>query len=151
MKHQSIACFRNVLLLLAGISVGSTALAQPPAVYRPGKTVTIEAEFDGPDIDKLTGTTVWLNLDGSPSAGQENFQQQLRVDKAAPIGPGKFDVSGVIPDNIATGTYKLFRIDTGAPDVGASFMNGLPDIRIRIENHRSFTIKFKGAKELSKP
>lgn len=102
---------RKILtLLIFLLSLGISAKAQGP-VYRPGDSIRITVTFDGPDADKLTTANMYLEGPASNlPPGQEGFLAQISTANAQKVAPGKFTISYLIPENLASGEYHLIAI-----------------------------------------
>ncbi len=153
MKYQLIDCFTKALLLvLVGLAIRSTALAQAPSPRHPGDVLTYIVSFDGPDAGKLTAAQVFFELPRvDPKNDQTGFTTSLRLDTTKVIGSGVFQVAVTIPTNLASGVYRLSNISAGTRDIGASYNEGLPLLNITIENPARFIKpEFKGIREVPK-
>jgi hypothetical protein len=82
-----------------------------------------------------------LNLNSPPHDDQKVLSRSIVVGDIEKIGPGKFKVSGNIPDYAASGTYTLQRIAAGPRTLGLVFeySSGLPSLTITVENPKHFT------------
>jgi len=112
MKDQSIVCFTKALLVLAGISVCSVALAQEIAhPYHPGDVLHVLVKFSGPDARKISSAAVNLEFVGDANAirkDQPNFASTLYLSEShSTPEPNTFDVSIKVPINQASGEYRV--------------------------------------------
>lgn len=132
-KTKTILRALSAMCVSAVLTI-STAFAQAPVPYHPGETLTFTVAFDGPDIAKLTGAQLYFRLSGALHPDQHGFTTQLSFNQSKTIRPGSFEVSLTIPDNAASGSYKLFQANTGTPDVGWSYQDNLPSLTIEVDN-----------------
>jgi hypothetical protein len=138
MKHQSIDCFRTALLVLAGVSVCSTALAQDVGVrhhtFVPGETYKIELSFSGPGAAGMQIFGVELDLLSERVQGQKEMQPVVSGAKIDQLSPGTFQASMPITNSAATGSYRLKIIASPFPGVTFPYHAGvdfeLPDVKI---------------------
>jgi hypothetical protein len=140
------------LCACVALATASPTFAQIPAPYHPGETISFSISFDGKDASKMTGAQAYFRLTSRLHDEQQAFSTQLGVTTAKPISPGVFEISIVIPPNMATGTYSFFQANTGTPDVGFVYNEGLPILTVTIENSSEISKPaFKSIKETSKP
>jgi hypothetical protein len=93
-----------------------------------------------PDANKIAGVSLTFGLQGSKTAGQEDFQDQLNANASVALPSHTFHVSITIPSNIASGTYKIIQASAGEPDVGGIYKGTeLPNLTVRIDNPRTFS------------
>jgi len=129
----------RMLLLLVPLYAGVAFGQAPPTPIHPGQTRTYTVRFEGQYADKLTGAQLTFNLfHGDVPPNQAGFSGQLRFTDSKPMGDGVFEVSGMIPTTLASGVYKLVRVNAGTRDVGVSYQDGLPDIVITVDNPDRF-------------
>jgi hypothetical protein len=117
MKHQSIDYFRTALLVLAGVSVCSTALAQEATVhqhtYHPEEHVNLEVSFSGRGIEEIQNVGVAFNLASDHLSEQSGFETGFQGAPTDPRRPPTYTFSVPIPKRISTGDYALrITIDT---------------------------------------
>jgi hypothetical protein len=145
-------CYWVVAMLVVCSSV---LAAQPPSKYHPGDTVKIVIMFDGKDAGKLAAAQASMTTGEQPPKDQAGFHNNLTLDNVNHTGPGTFEVSGQIPDNVATGIYRLTQIRAQSEGVyQATFVysDRLPDLNIMVENAKHFEKpSIKSVKEVSKP
>jgi hypothetical protein len=156
MKHQSIVCFTKALLVLAGISVGSAALAQEIAheAIRPNKTVTYTITGEG-DVNKVTGIEIQFNSKrDSPPSDQQGYQTSFGSGRLAPK-PGasreSIEVTVTIPASVASGEYWITQINASTAS-GASARYVAPQDfmappALRIDNPERFKMRLKTVTE----
>ena len=85
-----------------------------PAVHHPGDIITFTVSFEGVDASRLTGAQLTFNLlPPRVPDNQAGFTTEIRASDSEKLSPGTFRVSGKIPETVATGSYRLDRVDTG--------------------------------------
>jgi hypothetical protein len=155
MKHQSIACFTEALLVLTGLSISSTALAQQIAneTIRPNKTVTYTISGEG-DVDKVTGIEIQFGSKvASPPPDQQGFQTSFDPGVKTPRhgASGSLEVTLTIPASIVSGDYTIQRIIVSTAN-GASVSYTAPldftaPPALHIENTDHFRMRIKSVTE----
>lgn len=112
MKHQLIDCFTNALLVLAGLSVGSVALAQPPTKLctGPESETTFTISIAGDHLEDIKVVSLHFRGPDRPVADQSGFQTDFGSDKSRNLGPGKFEVSAVTQKYQADGSYVIDQV-----------------------------------------
>lgn len=141
MKHQSIVCFMNALVVLAGLSACSTVFGQEVGarqhVYHPGETVHLDIAFKGDGADQILNMGVHTSLrDGGVPEQQgllDAAQDQLNagVQKTAT----GFSASIAIPQTAPTGNYNV-QITVNMKPFGQNIYRSGSDFAysLRIEN-----------------
>jgi uncharacterized lipoprotein YajG len=126
MKNQSIVNLTTALLILAGISVCSTALAQPPtkACVTPASHFSFTVSISGPEVRQVKN--IGLAFDQSPSVppvpGQEAFMKSFGSQSTINTStPGVFNVTVLVPEYVADGEYKITRISVDNGTISLSF------------------------------
>jgi hypothetical protein len=97
--------------LMTLIVVATAGFAQTPSsvqsYHKVGETVRYTVVFDGdPDFSSIT---LYFSTSAAPPA-QAGLAQNFSINQTRKLGPGKFEVEGVIPGNIVTGSYVLVDI-----------------------------------------
>jgi hypothetical protein len=144
MKHQLTACFTKALFALAGLSVCSTALAQPPVPYHPSAPIAIRLVFTGPDAARLQ--KVGAVLHAPIPDNQTGLIGDILFDasNSRPDGPGRFIIQSNTGTNVATGTYRLTSIrawgttSDGVPVDISYGENECPKLEIKVESTSRF-------------
>lgn len=84
--------------------------------YKSGDTLRYRVEFDGDP--KFDSVGIGFYLQGSVPADQPGLTTYFSIGHTTKIRAGVFDVDGVIPANLANGTYEVRSVN---PAIGPSF------------------------------
>jgi hypothetical protein len=146
MKPNPISRAAIFMVLTALVFCGSAKAQTPtaPVEYRPGDIIKISVTFEGKDADKITAVSMYL-VNSNPPTDQRGFQHDARSGDSKPTGPNTFELSYPIPDNIATGDYKL-------TDITASFYKPAQvNLSYDVSEFPAKTFTIKNSKTLVKP
>lgn len=133
---------RVLKFLIIGLLTSAFLQAQEapkPLPRHPGDVIKYEIEFGGPNADKIKTVSARMNTDRVPK-DQSGFTTQINTSgEFKESSPKTFVIEMKIPDNAATGDYRLF-VNANATEGGASYADGqefnIP--AIRVENPRTF-------------
>jgi hypothetical protein len=107
--------FTNVLLVLAGLSACSTAIAQPVAskCHPPKSELKLTVAFEGEYASAMDSVSVVVRSMSEAGPDQQNFATSFGTppDQAKKIAPGVFTVTMIIPDLIADGEYRVIAVN----------------------------------------
>lgn len=107
-----------VVLVAAGSLAAQTA-QRPSGIkrhYDPGDTLRYTITFDGdPNFDNVS---IYFQ-GGEVPPDQSGLTNGFSVTRFRKTAPGKFEVEGEIPGNVATGTYRLNTVNTRISPNGA--------------------------------
>ena len=122
--------------LMILILVATPGFAQAPSSVQPyhkvGDTLRYTVVFDGDP--NFSSVSLYFSTPSAPPADQAGLAQNFGINKTQKLGPGKFEVEGTIPDNIASGSYVLADIQ---PRIAP---NGVKDYDAR-EFHQGFDVE----------
>ena len=124
------------------LSLGlSQAQDAKPLARHPGDVIKYEIKFDGPNADKIKTVFARMNATGLVPKDQSGFATQFNPPGDVPASsPKTFIVEMKIPDNAATGEYRL-HVTATAEEGRAEYESGqefnVPTIHV--ENPRTFT------------
>lgn len=109
-----------------------------PQVFRPGDTIKISVTFEGPDAGNISAAQANLTVP-EIQKGQEGFKGEMFPGNCTPAGPNTFMVSFPIPENQASGEYKLEQLRAttaikGTPITLIYYSVEFPAKTYRIEN-----------------
>jgi hypothetical protein len=94
--------------LMTLIVVAAVGFPQAPRSVEPhrkvGDTLRYTVLFDGDPT--FTSVTLFFSTSSAP-ADQAGLGQGFSINQTQKLGPGKFEVEGIIPGNIVTGSYVL--------------------------------------------
>jgi len=107
------------VLLLAVASLAVHAGQGPTTIahhYKPGDTLHYTVTFDGdPSFDSVS-----INFAGGEvPPDQSGLTNGFSVGRTRKVAAGKFEVDGEIPNNVASGTYRLSNVQTRISPSGA--------------------------------
>jgi hypothetical protein len=125
MKHQSIVCFTEVLIVLAGLSACSKAIAQTPTSRKceeSGTHLTYTLKISGMNLQDVKDAGLAFERSPQPpiTVGQEGFATQLsQQSSASVVSPGILEVSVAISPRTAEGEYRLTQVDISNGPGGA--------------------------------
>jgi hypothetical protein len=109
MKHQSIVCFTKALLVLAGLSTYSVALAQGSKdCLRSGSqmTYTIPLVGSASDVGKIDQVQVRATNNSAAPADQHDLYTSFWSAMVSPVN-GSVEITLTVPPNISKGEYNL--------------------------------------------
>ena len=153
--------YTKILFALYALCVGaalttSTASAQIPTAYKPGDLLTFIVVFDGPGTDQIGAINVEMHLTTPQHNDQPSFSTGFAASKIKPLGGGKFEVSTIIHEYVASGTYAFNRVTAGPAELGGIWdyphAEGAPPITIIVDNDKHFAKPtLKSVEKTSKP
>jgi hypothetical protein len=134
---------RVLEFLLLGLLSSALVQAQEPKVLprHPGDVIKYEIKFDGPNADRIKTVYARMNTGQNPPKDQAGFSNQFStLGQVQASSPRTFAVEMKIPDNVATGEYRLY-ISATAAEGGADYADGQEfDVpAVHVENPRTFT------------
>jgi hypothetical protein len=111
---------RNLaLLVLATTSLIAQTAQAPMGIrqhYKPGDTLRYTVTFEGDaNFDNLS---IYFAA-GEVPPDQSGLTNSFGVGRSKKTGPGRFEVEGEIPSNVASGTYRLSGVQTRIAPNGA--------------------------------
>lgn len=112
LKHLIVV----VSLAIAVFAQNENALNNVKPQYRVGQTLHYSVTFDGDPT--FSSVTLYFNNSGGAPPDQAGLSPNFSINHTQKVGPGKFDVDGVIPDTTATGTYELGDVQPRIPPSG---------------------------------
>jgi hypothetical protein len=108
-----------VLLIVATTSLIAQTGPVPMGIrqhYKPGDTIRYTVTFDGdPNFDNVS---IYFAA-GQVSPDQSGLTNGFNAGRSKKSGPGRFEVEGEIPSNVASGTYRLSSVETRIAPNGA--------------------------------
>jgi len=113
MKRQELALASSLCALVGVLAVISApACAQEPQLaFHPGDAVHTVIVFEKPtEIDLAV---VYFGAQDPVQADQKGLRTDFRCTELVRISPTEWEISGRIPQNIASGKYESGRIDAG--------------------------------------
>jgi len=131
--RQFKVCLLSVVLVL--LAVSSSRAQEVALTYQPGDTARITVTFKAPL--EISSATFRFQLKGPVSPEQPNFSGDFRGSNYTKISDARYEISGVVPKNIATGDYKLLSIYISSQDTTQSYEQGRDfqaEIAIQINN-----------------
>jgi hypothetical protein len=117
------------------------AVEAKPLPRHPGDVIKYKIVFDGPNAEKIKTVFTWMTTNLAAPKDQVGFVNQFNVPGPVSESSSKtFTVEMKIPDNAATGEYRLF-FEAKADEGVARYTDGQEfDIPpIHVENPRQFT------------
>jgi hypothetical protein len=141
MKHQSIACFTNAVLVLAGLSVCFTASplnAQQAGLKRhPGDHLHYNVTLADGDVGKVANVTVSLKTSATARPDQQGINQfGGRCQKTS--DPKIWTCDVVIRPDAIDGDYQLFQVGASSPEFGKDYSEDFHVPVVPIENPNTF-------------
>lgn len=118
----------------------AAAQAQAPdvgLVFHPGDRVTIEVSLKTPFA--TDGGFFYFQLQGVSPSGQEGFITYFQGNDFHKVSDSTFELSGVVSDTVASGTYQLSFVQISAHDVARRYTGGTDFknmISIKVSNPR---------------
>ncbi len=132
----------GIKTMLAAFLACSLSQAQEAKVLpkHPGDVIKYEIRFDGPNADRIKTVTAQMITNSIPK-DQSGFTNGFGTAHLFnPSSPKTFDIEMTIPNNIATGDYRLSRIDARADEGSAVYSDQDYSVPIiHVENPRTFT------------
>jgi|HubBroStandDraft_6_1064221.scaffolds.fasta_scaffold03528_14 hypothetical protein len=122
--------------LMTLILAATSGFAQTPSsvqpIHRVGDTLRYTVVFDGdPDFSSVT---LFFSTSVAP-ANQAGLAQSFNINGTKKVGPGKFEVEGMIPNNVVTGSYELSDIQPHIAPNGVKDYDGKKfDQHFEVEN-----------------
>jgi hypothetical protein len=108
----------KIVVVVLVLLFGGSAKAQQLLVYHPGQEIKITVAFEGPDAGKISLVQMSLQTQDAAS-NQPGFLQSMDSGNFKTIKPNTFEISYKIPENQASGDYRLIQvratIDRDAP------------------------------------
>jgi hypothetical protein len=122
----------------------STQTATPPLSYGPDQKIILDATFEGPGADQVTGGSFCFNLQGARPPSQLEFSSQLcsNLGESKLIPPHTLEMTFTIPKNQAAGDYRLSQISTYDKRLDSVFLytkDELPNRMVNINNPNTAT------------
>jgi hypothetical protein len=121
------------VLLVAATSLVAQNSQAPTGIshhFKPGDTLRYTVTFEGdPNFDNVN---ISFQTGGVPS-DQSGLTNNFGVGRSRRVAPGKFEVEGEVPNNVASGTYRLSSVQTrispsGVKDYDASSFHEIFEI-----------------------
>jgi|ERR1700682_743830 len=104
--------------------------------YKPGDTVRYRVEFDGdPKFDSV-GIAFYLRGDVPPD--QPGLTTYFPIGHSVKAKAGVFDVDGIIPANIANGTFEVRAVNTAIGPASKRYDANSFHIAIQIDNDAKY-------------
>ncbi len=133
---------RVLQFIIVGLLSSAFMQAQGPGPLprHPGDVIKYEIRFDGPNADKIKTVSAQMVTNSIPR-DQSGFTNGFGTShQFTPSSPKTFDIEMTIPNNIATGDYRLNSIDARADEGAPTYSNQDYSVPIiHIENPRTFT------------
>jgi len=156
MAIQRAVTLRSTALVLALLAAAAQAQPQPPQAaaptasifFKPGDTVRIRVSFDKPITVENGGTYVQFALDGEPIPPQREMLRYWNFNGIAAASPTEYDFSGVVPEAIASGEYKLRFIVIQSQGASKTYNSDSFPNQLRIAVHNEKTIRFPDIEHL---
>jgi hypothetical protein len=106
--ERSTPMYKVLLALVLFANMAFAQVTSAPTSVLPqhgvGEKLAYIVAFEGdPDF---TGMTLFFYTESVPP-DQAGLRQQFGISDTRKVGPGQFEVSGAIPDNVASGIYTL--------------------------------------------
>jgi hypothetical protein len=116
------------------------AHAQAPASYGPTDPISFTITFGGEGAPQIANIDVRMLMTTALSPDQPGFSMQIDATNVKQIAPGRFQVSGTVPDYVGSGTFTLQGVYAGPPGVGDvyEYRTDLPKITITVVNPKHF-------------
>jgi hypothetical protein len=127
-------------LIIGLLSCSSLTQAQGPLPRHPGEVIKYQIKFDGPNADKIKTVSAQMITNSIPK-DQSGFTNGFgTAHQFTPSSPRTFDIELTIPDNIATGDYRLQMVAARADEGSATYSEQDYSVPIiHVENPRTFT------------
>jgi|ERR1017187_655960 hypothetical protein len=126
----------SLLVLVAG----AVAAQDAPVVtqhFKPGDTLRYLVRFEG--IPELSALSLSFGIRGTTKKDQAGFSGGFTLRDFKPLSTGGFEVTGVIPKEVGTGTYDLTQVYATHPPAARAYSQGeLPKITIEIVNDAGY-------------
>jgi len=110
-------------ILLIVVSAVSASAQEAAVVFHPGETIHILVSFKTPPIS-IASAVCAFGIVGQPDKKQEQLAQNFPINQVKKVTDTQFEVSGTIPEHIASGTFRLSWINIGINGVGKSYAEG---------------------------
>jgi hypothetical protein len=113
---------RNIMMSLILIVSCTVALSAQEAsiVFHPRDPIHILVEFKTPP-PPLQCASYYFSLMGQPGKSQQSLDQGFGGGQVRKISDTEFEISGTIPEHIASGNFRLSRINVAINDVGKQY------------------------------
>jgi hypothetical protein len=140
MEKRTMRTILKIVLVAATLLSLGNAQEAHPLPRHPGDVIKYRIVFDGPNADKIKTVTAQMVTNSIPK-DQAGFTNGFGTDRQfTPSSPKTFDIEMTIPKNIATGDYRLQRIDARADEGSAMYADQDYSVPIiHVENPRTFT------------
>jgi len=111
-----------------------------PLPRHPGDVIKYEIKFDGQNAERIKSVYARMNTGQQPPKDQAGFATQISTNgEIQATSPRTFIIEMRVPDNLASGEYKLF-IGANAGEGSATYSDGqdfnIPPVSI--ENPKKF-------------
>jgi uncharacterized membrane protein len=138
--HTTRNVLRIALVILSTLSLVQAQEAKPLPRH-PGDVIKYRITFDGPNADKIKMVYARMNITAQIPKDQAGFTSQFNTaGQIQPSSPKTFDIEMKIPDNTATGEWRLHFTAT-ATEGSAEYEDGqefnVPNVQV--DNPRTFT------------
>jgi len=124
-----------VLLILA--SAQAQDLKSITRHYKPNDSLRYQVEFEGDP--KFDNVNLGFYLQGSVLPDQPGFQTYFAIGRITRIGPGVYDVEGTVPENAATGTYQIQRVNASLGPASKEYDTSGLKLTIQVDNDSKYS------------
>jgi hypothetical protein len=121
-----------VVIALSGLLSQGQDLKAITRHYKPNDTLRYRVEFDGDP--KFDSVNIGFYLQGSVAPDQPGLQGYFSIGHTLRVKAGVFDVDGVIPPNVATGTFEVRRVSAALRSLSKDYDANSLHITIQVEN-----------------
>jgi hypothetical protein len=133
------------IAMAGGIQLNAQQVASATPFYRPGDTIRVAIEFNGPDVEDLAWLRVRFNRTSGEKDNQRNFIGTIDGDAKPGSEPKNWTAEIKVPDLASDGDYRLELIwarfkTANRPEITYSVgpSGALPDLRVQIKNQKHF-------------
>lgn len=143
---------KKVMVMMIAFSLcvifshNNRSYAQAPTVFKPGDKISFTVKFEEIGKDQISSVVLNSQIDGNPANDQSGFGTAFSINNPRKLSTDTFEVSVVIPGNIASGRYMITFIDVNmASGAYYRFDAPAPSLRFDIKNDAILTKpKLKG-------
>jgi hypothetical protein len=135
-----LACLIAVAIVLNMTAYGQQPQAGSPSVTRhPGDVLHYQVKFEGGDADKITEARIGLRTESIP-ADQPGLTNgfQGSCTKSSPPQAHLFECQATIPNNAATGNYRVSNVAAIAGVLSKGYNEDFHVPLVPIENPQTF-------------
>jgi hypothetical protein len=104
--------------------------------YKPNDTIRYRLEFDGDP--KFDSVNIGFYLQGSLAADQPGLTTYFAIAHTIRVKAGVFDVDGIVPVNVANGTFEVRRVNAAIGPAAKEYDANSFHIAIHVDNDAKY-------------